>query len=148
MKPTLALAPLLLALLPACCNSPESGEPGIPAAALPHPLSPAPGPGVPAPGPVPLRSLEQLHAYLCSAEFRAVEDWWRFDDGGAYASELGGVGSQGRWTTTKDGLWLSRFGGEEETTLPLKWLDGKYRIDIDGVQYMRDWDIIRDRPRD
>ncbi len=138
---------LLLAVTACCTQEPSSGhEQSIPTAALPHAPTP-PSSSTPAPGPVPLRDVEQLHAYLCSAEFAKGGDSWTFSEDGTYSSRLGGVESGGHWTTTAEGLWLSRQGNEEATTLPLRWLDGKYRIEIDGVQYMRDWDIFRDRPR-
>ncbi len=131
-----------------CHGTLTSSIPGVPDSVLPTAMHSSTKAGSPmTPGPVRLQGVEHLHDYLCSMSFSKDGDVWTFAGEQRYVAVLGGVQEQGYWSTVAEGLWLKNDAGEVRV-LPLEWLDGKLRIGIDGIQYMRDWDIVRNKPRD
>ncbi len=106
----------------------------------------------PAPGPVPLRSKQQVHAFLSGQRIVATGDdslWWQFEEDGTFQAqcdlhvpqEADPYLLRGRWSVTLHRLELSDLDpgpvGEAELSLPLGWVDGKLRIEVDGRRYQR-----------
>ena len=99
----------------------------------------------PAPGPVPLASSQQMQGFLSSGRLRRVgpaeereRHWWDFHRDGTFTAQSDDGELAGRWTASMTELRLTGLGGEtQDRTLPLRWLDGKLSIEIDGAQYRR-----------
>ncbi len=136
-------ASLALLLLVACTASTPDLQPALPDSMLQSKNSPP----ITGPGASPVRSVEQLHEYLCSAEWTWRDHSWTFASEGSYRHVTPAGEESGEWTTSTEGLVVHAEGADVPRTIPLAWLDGKFRIEIDGEQFLRDWDLIRNQPR-
>lgn len=93
----------------------------------------------PPPGPVTLSGEAHMREFLSDARFTALRDdpdWWTFHSDGTYEAHWDGGEIAGTWIATTDTLTIT-LRGDEDRTLPLRWLDGKLNIEIDGKQYRR-----------
>ena len=91
------------------------------------------------PGPTPLESADQMTGFLSGARFQRVGDpgqYWSFDADGTFEAVVAGERSSGEWSAGMDRLRLTALAdGGPDRELPLRWLDGKLNIEIDGLQY-------------
>ncbi|MCA8941999.1 MAG: hypothetical protein KDB80_05505 [Planctomycetes bacterium] len=97
------------------------------------------------PGPVELTSDAQMCGFLAAGRLSKVgpsderaRDWFEFQADGSFTAMADGDALAGRWIATETELRLADLStGVEDRTLPLRWLDGKINVEIDGVQYRR-----------
>jgi hypothetical protein len=117
-------------------------------------------------GPTPLRDEQHMREYLASAAAWQLwyddehSQFWQFKRDGTFSTWSDGESDSdlatlfpdqlpagvmrvtGKWQATAEALQLSDLTtptGQviEPFTLPLKWIDGKLRIEIGGHHYMR-----------
>ncbi len=100
-----------------------------------------------APGPVALESDEHMESFLAGGTFRSIpgrKDAWAFGEDRTFEARYGDDVWTGRWRATGAHLHLTELRiapagaapvAVSDRTLPLRWLDGKLNIEIDGRQF-------------
>lgn len=107
-------------------------------------------PTAPPPGPTPIESPAEVAEFLTGKTFRSIpgrKDHWEFMETGVFKARLGRAVWVGRWDVGALGLKLTKrtrslLGAmparQPDAVVPLRMLDGKLNIEIDGRQYRVD----------